>query len=133
MRSLSLVAVFALALSSPLAAQTNPPTPPIAPPSSTTVATSAAQPMATKLTSEQATAWKDKPVYSSDNKKIGEVKSFERAADGAIIDLLADIGGFIGIGETRIRLTPPQFSLLTDRVVLTLTADQAKALPKVQK
>jgi hypothetical protein len=45
----------------------------------------------------------------------------------------ADIGGFLGLGETRVRLTPAQFKLQGDRAVLDLTAAQAKDLPKVQK
>jgi hypothetical protein len=44
----------------------------------------------------------------------------------------ADIGGFLGIAEHRINLTPDQFTLKTD-VVLELTAAQAKALPKIAK
>jgi hypothetical protein len=45
----------------------------------------------------------------------------------------ADIGGFLGLGETRINLTPAQFKLQSDRVVLSLTAEQAKELPAVKK
>lgn len=44
----------------------------------------------------------------------------------------ADIGGLLGMGETRVSVTPAQFKLQTDRVVLTLTEEQAKALPKVK-
>lgn len=45
----------------------------------------------------------------------------------------ADIGGFLGMGETRVRLTPAQFKLQEDRVTLSVTAEQAKTLPTVQK
>jgi hypothetical protein len=45
----------------------------------------------------------------------------------------ASIGGFLGLGEHRIRLMPAQFKLQSDRVVLDLTAEQAKKLPKIPK
>lgn len=83
------------------------------------------------LTDAQAKNWVDKRVYSSDGRDIGEVVSFTRDAAGNVTDMHADIGGFLGIGETRVRVMPGQFSLSGDRVMLNLTAEQAKALPKV--
>jgi hypothetical protein len=85
------------------------------------------------LTSEEAQAWVDKPVYSSDGKKIGEVSGFQRGDDNKVIELRANMGGFLGIGEHHVRVTPAQFRLQGDRVVLELTAEQAKALPTFQK
>jgi hypothetical protein len=84
------------------------------------------------LTEEQAKSWVDKPIYSSDNKEIGEVVSFTRGADNVVTEMHADIGGMMGMGETRVKLTPAQFKLQDDRVVLNLTQEQAKNLPKVQ-
>ena len=85
------------------------------------------------LTEQDARAWIDKPIYSSDGQKLGEVVAFLRTADNKVSELQANIGGFLGIGEHRIRLAPSQFSLHSDRVVLDLTAAQAKELPKIQK
>ena len=85
------------------------------------------------LTDEQARTWIDKPVYSSDGKNLGEVAAFTRDASGKVTEMHADVGGFLGIGETRVRLMPSQFSIGTDRVVMTLTAEQAKTLPKLAK
>ena len=85
------------------------------------------------LTEQAAKAWVDKPVYSSDGQKLGEVAAFLRTADNKVSELQADIGGFLGMGEHRIRLAPAQFSLHNDRVVLDMTAEQAKELPKIQK
>jgi hypothetical protein len=91
------------------------------------------QASAVTLTDDQAKEWVDKTVYSSDGKEIGEVYEFKRAADNKVTELHADIGGFLGMGETRIKLTPSEFKLQGDRVVLNLTEEQAKALPKVEK
>ncbi len=85
------------------------------------------------LTEQEAKAWVDKPVYSSDGKKLGEVAAFLQSADGKIIELRADIGGFLGMGEHRIALPAAEFGLQSDRVVLSLTAAAAKELPKVAK
>ena len=85
------------------------------------------------LTEQAAKAWVDRPVYSSDGQKLGEVAALLRTADNKVSELQADIGGFLGIGEHRVRLAPGQFSFHSDRVVLDLTAAQAKELPKIQK
>jgi hypothetical protein len=69
------------------------------------------------LTEEQANSWIDKPVFSSDGKEVGEVAAFKRAADNSVLEMYADIGGILGIGETRVSLTPAQFKLQTDRVL----------------
>jgi len=86
------------------------------------------------LTEQEVLKWLDKPVYSSDGKKIGEVAAFQRdAATNKVIGMHADIGGFLGLGQTRVKLTPAQFKLQGDRVVLDLTAAQTNDLPKAQK
>ena len=92
-----------------------------------------ARPMNLMLSAQEELAWIDKPVYSSDGKKIGEVAAFARGTDNSVSEMHADIGGFLGLGETRVRLMPAQFNLQVDRVVLGVTAAQAKDLPKIQK
>jgi hypothetical protein len=84
------------------------------------------------LTEEQAKTWIDKPIYSSDGKEIGEVVAFKRGADNTVLELHADIGGLLGLGETRVKVSPQQFKLQNDRVVLDMTEAQAKDLPKVE-
>jgi hypothetical protein len=108
-------------------AQTTPPTTPqSAPPAAMTTESKVT------LTEEQAKSWIDKLVFSIDGKELGEVAGFKRAADNTVLEMHADIGGLLGIGETRVSVTPAQFKLQNDRVVLTLTEEQAKALPKVK-
>jgi hypothetical protein len=103
------------------------------PPKSTTDTTTAqADAAKITLTEAQAKTWVDKPVYSSDKKQIGEVVAFKRGADNVVTEMHADIGGMMGMGEARVKLTPQQFKLQGDRVVLNLTQEQAKNLPKVE-
>lgn len=110
-------------------AQTTPQTTPQSPPPAAT------KPEAAKitLTEDQAKSWIDKRVFSSDGKELGEVAAFKRAADNTVLEMHADIGGLLGMGETRVTLMPAQFKLQGDRVILNLTEEQAKALPKVKK
>ena len=91
------------------------------------------QASAVSLTEDQAKGWVDKVVYSSDNKNIGEVVEFKRGSDNKVTELHADLGGFLGMGETRVKLMPSEFKLDGERVVLNITEEQAKALPKLEK
>lgn len=133
-------AVIALLAMSPAVAQTTT-TPPAATqdksaaPSTQSGTQPAAQDQASAitLTEGQAKEWVDKPVYSSDGKELGEVYEFKRSADSKVTELHADIGGFLGMGETRVKLSPSEFKLQGDRVVLNMTEEQAYALPKIEK
>ena len=90
-------------------------------------------PASTKLSDDQMKALINKTIYSSDDKNVGEVAAIIRDSSGDVVELHADIGGFLGFGETRVRVMPDQFNLAADRVVLKLTAEQARALPKLAK
>jgi hypothetical protein len=87
----------------------------------------------TAVTDQAAKAWVGKDVYSSDGNKLGQVAAILRTADNKITELRADIGGFLGIGKHEIALPAARFYLQNDRVVLDLTAAQAKDLPKIAK
>ena len=87
----------------------------------------------TAVTDQEAKAWVGKDVYSSDGNKLGQVAAVLRKADNKISELRADIGGFLGIGRHEIALPAARFYLQIDRVVLDLTAAEAKELPKVTK
>ncbi len=121
-RSISMAALLAATFAFPAFAQ-NAKSPPAA-------SVQAAEPL--KLTADQAAAWVDKNVYSSDDKQIGEIAAFARGTDNTVTEMHIDIGGFLGMGETRVRLMPAQFKLVGDRAVLSVTAEQAKNLPKIQ-
>jgi hypothetical protein len=83
------------------------------------------------LTDDQARALKNKVVWSSDQKNVGEVADIVRDSDGRIRELHADIGGFLGFGETRVRIAPDEFRMMDDRIVLTRTQAQVETLPQV--
>lgn len=124
-RAISLAAILAAACALPALAQSSAvKTPPAA-------AVEVTAPL--KLTEAQAKSWVDKQVYSSDGKKLGEIAAFARGTDNTVSEMHIDVGGFLGMGETRVKLMPAQFKLEGDRAVLNVTAAQAKDLPKVSK
>ena len=88
---------------------------------------------APSMTEAEAKALIDANVISSDKKNVGEVAAIQRDSSGKVIELHADVGGVLGIGETRVRLMPSQFTVSNKEILLTLTAEQVSALPKIEK
>lgn len=126
---------LALALATTAIAQTSA-TPAAAAPSATAspaASSPTTAPPDVVLTEAEARNRIDKTVYSSDNKNVGEVAAFKRDSSGKVAELHADVGGFLGIGERRVKLMPGQFSLQGDRVVLNMTSEEVKALPAFPK
>lgn len=126
-RVLALTTVLAGAVALPSLAQTTPSPAPTAP------AITAPSANSVMLTADEAKNWVGKPVYSSDDKKIGEVVAFARSTDNSVTEMHAGIGGFLGLGETNVRVMPAQFKLAGDRVMLNMTSEQSRPLPKVTK
>lgn len=96
-----------------------------------TTTTTTGSPM--MMTDAEANQWVNKTIYSNDNQNIGEVAAIKRDQAGNVTEMHADIGGFLGLGETRVRLTPAQFKFEGDRLVLNMSAEEAKNLPAIPK
>lgn len=126
-RTLTLAAAIAGALSLPVSAQST-----SVPADVPAVAAIAPADAAIVLTADQAKDWVGKTVYSSNGKNVGEVAAFARGSDDKVNEMHIDIGGFLGMGETRVKLMPNQFKLAGDRATIDMTSDQAKDLPRVQ-
>jgi len=136
LKAATIAGALSLAMATSALAQTTPPPamPPASPPSASVPAPSPKTAgTESVLTDAQAKAWVDKIVYSSDDKNLGEVAAIARDASGKVVELHADIGGFLGLGEARVRIQPTQFRFDGDKVILTLTAEQAKSLPVIAK
>ena len=102
-------------------------------PSTSTTDTTAAVKDTPMMTDAEAKNWVNKTVYSSDGKNLGEVAAILRDSSGHVTELHADIGGFLGLGETRVKVLPDQFKVSSDRVILNIAGDQAKNLPHLEK
>jgi ribosomal 30S subunit maturation factor RimM len=85
------------------------------------------------MTEQQAKEWINKSVYSSDDKNVGTVTGIQRDANGRVTEIHADVGGFLGLGAQRVMLTPAQVRFDGDRVLLNMTSEQVKSLPKIAK
>ena len=84
------------------------------------------------ITDEEADKWLGRAVYSSDGSELGEIVSLQRDPDGSLQQVKADIGGFLGFGETRILIAPHQIQDVTaDRLVLKHTEAEAQELPAI--
>lgn len=69
--------------------------------------------------------WVGRSVYSIDGKHIGEVAAV------ANDNIYVDMGAFLGLGESRVLLRRAEIGSVTDdRIVLKLTEDDAKVLPR---
>ena len=115
------VAVAALFAATGAFAQTTPPTTPATPPAKTeTMPTTPMAPSARPapaehtqtMTEAEAKELIDANVVSSDQKNVGEVAAIQRDSSGKVIELHADVGGFLGLGETRVRVMPSQFTVV---------------------
>ena len=85
------------------------------------------------LTEAAAKEWLGKQIYSSDNSDIGEISGFHLSADGNVDYFKADIGGFLGIGETQVQVTPAEFEMRDQKLYLSMTKEDALKLPRVPK
>lgn len=121
------------AVTEPAPSVTSPSTTDATTPSTTTSPSTMDSATAPMMTDDEAKNWINKTVYSSDGKNLGEVSAVDRDASGNVRELHADIGGFLGLGETRVKVLPSQFKLSSDRVILNVTGDQASTLPKIEK
>ncbi len=69
------------------------------------------------------------PVYDAKGDEVGEVSAVFSNADGDLEEVTADVGGFLGLGEKRVRLDSSQFTEVEDGLRVSMEADQIKALP----
>jgi len=85
------------------------------------------------LTEKEAKALIGASVVGSDNENVGEVAAIQRDSSGKVTELHADVGGFLGIGESRVRIMPSQFTVTADnKIKLNMTSEQVKTLPKIE-
>lgn len=73
-------------------------------------------------------------IYDTEGKDVGEIADIELGADNKLAHIITDIGGFLGMGEHRVALTPDHIQIYKNssnemRAYVTATMDQLKALP----
>jgi len=75
-------------------------------------------------------SWTHKPVYSSDNKKIGEITELIRNPEDKVTDIYMDAETTLGIGGQRYHISADKVSdVKPDGLVLSMTEAEVKAMP----
>jgi hypothetical protein len=83
------------------------------------------------VTADDAKNWMGRPVYSRDNKKVGEIIEIKRGPDDKVTEAYIDTGTFLGIGGTRYRVTSDQIQeVKPDGLVLTLKESEVRSVPQ---
>jgi hypothetical protein len=72
------------------------------------------------------------PVFSSDDKNLGQVVQVERGPDGKIQSVQIQIGRLLGIGEKTITVDGSKLEQLQDRIRLMMSSDQVRSLPEAK-
>lgn len=73
------------------------------------------------------------PIYGVDDEKVGTISHIH--GNGAITDVVVDVGGFLGIGARPVLLSVDQLNLMRDEDgnvhgVTSWTKDQLRDLPE---
>lgn len=126
--------VAALGFAAPSLAQTaaTPVTP--APAGSTVVIAAPEGYVFTEVASVTASELKGVDIYDAEGKDVGEIADIKLGADNALQSVITDVGGFLGMGEHRVALSPAQIQVYKNadndmRAYVTLTKDELKAMP----
>jgi sporulation protein YlmC with PRC-barrel domain len=83
------------------------------------------------VTEEAKKEWIGKSVYSSDGADLGDVADLKTGPDNKLTEFYADIGGFLGLGTTRVIVGSDKIQeVKDDRIVLNLKKADAQGLPR---
>jgi hypothetical protein len=83
-----------------------------------------------KVAEQDIAKWMRRPVYSSDNTKVGEIVELSRGADDRVTDVYMDAETSLGIGGQRYHITADKIrEVKPDGIVLTLSEADVKAMP----
>jgi len=68
-------------------------------------------------------------VYAADGEEIGDVEDVLMTANGEIVGLTAEVGGFLGLGEREIAFELDSLAWDGERVIVRMTNEQIGSLP----
>ncbi|AUQ68693.1 PRC-barrel domain-containing protein [Phaeobacter inhibens] len=92
--------------------------------------------VATDLTSEELTG---APLYDSKDEWIGEVSQINLTDDGKVKSIVADIGGFLGLGEKPVELELSKMDILRAdegddlRAYVSMSKEELEQLPDYEQ
>ncbi len=77
-------------------------------------------------------AWVGKPIESSDGQNVGEIAEIVAGRGDSVQEILADVGGFLGFGQKRVKLMPSQITQRGEKLVVSLTKEEINKLPALK-
>lgn len=69
-------------------------------------------------------------IVSDTGETVGTIDEVLADADGNVVAVSAEVGGFLGIGEKEVLVSVHQITLQGDRFTTSLSAEQMEALPR---
>jgi Golgi apparatus protein 1 len=72
------------------------------------------------------------PVYSADDKNVGQVVEVTRGPDGKIQSIEVAVGQWLGLGDRVVMITADDFERMADRVKLRLAGEEVRAMPEAK-
>jgi hypothetical protein len=72
------------------------------------------------------------PVYSADDKNLGQVIEVTRGPDGKVESIQIAVGRWLGLGDRVVTITADDFDRLTDRIRLRLAGEEVRTLPEAK-
>ena len=74
-----------------------------------------------------------KDVYGAKGDEVGELNNLLIGPDGRVRAAVIEFGGFLGIGEHQVAVPWDRLSVQGDRLMVNMTEDQIKAMPRWNK
>jgi sporulation protein YlmC with PRC-barrel domain len=75
---------------------------------------------------------KGMPVYSADNKNLGQVVEVTRDSDGKIKAIQVQVGRMLGLGDKVVTIEANKIEQLANQIRLRLGADEVRSLPSAK-
>ncbi len=72
------------------------------------------------------------PVYSADDKNVGQVVEVTRGPDGKVEAIQVAVGRWLGIGDRVVTVTADDFDQLADRIRLRLAGEEVRVMPEAK-
>jgi hypothetical protein len=72
------------------------------------------------------------PVYSSDDKNLGQVVEVTRGPDGKVESIQVAVGRWLGIGDRVVTIEADDFERMADRIRLRLAGEEVRAMPETK-
>ncbi len=72
----------------------------------------------------------DMDIVNAEGDTIGDIEEVLADAEGRIVAVTAEVGGFLGLGDKEVVVSLDHLELQGDRFMTALTADQLEASPR---